>query len=101
MTKYVRPYLGKSTLKDFREIINFIIESERTDNFVEECFDEIPPFDFRDEIENAIFKLRSHSEPLCESDGESKYSIGFESGLEMAATILENILKRSQEATSE
>ena len=38
-------------------------------------------------LQDAVFKLRAHSD---NTGGD--FSLGFESGLEMAATILENIL---------
>lgn len=59
-----------------------------------EMFEE--DFDYEGEIKDAIFKLRAHSEPLMESAGAADYSIGFEAGLEMAAGILENLLRRAE-----
>ena len=43
-------------------------------------------------LQDAVFKLRSHSD---NTGGD--YSLGFESGLEMAATMLENILNSIEE----
>ncbi len=42
----------------------------------------------REQLESAVFKLRSYSES---SGGE--YALGFEQGLEMAAEMVENILR--------
>lgn len=43
-------------------------------------------------LQEAVFKLRAHSDT---TGGE--YSLGFESGLEMAASIIENILRNVEE----
>lgn len=42
----------------------------------------------KENLQEAVFKMRSYSD-----DTGGDYSLGFESGLEMAATMIENILK--------
>lgn len=44
-----------------------------------------------EKLQNVVFKLRSH----CDNTG-GEYSLGFESGLEMAAVMLENILNNNE-----
>ena len=94
-------------MNELRDIINVILEAEAFEDtqLVEEQDDmfesEEPEIDMSSEINDLIFKLRSHSEPLCESAGGSAYSFGFEAGLEMAAEMLENLLRRTEEDKSE
>lgn len=45
--------------------------------------------DILQELRTIVFKLRSHSDPV---GGE--YSFGFESGLEMAAMMVDNLISR-------
>jgi hypothetical protein len=49
--------------------------------------------DVHGHMANLVFKLRAHSEPLNESF-DADYSVGVEAGLEMAATMLENLMRQ-------
>ncbi len=53
------------------------------------------PVDMRERLEEALFKIRSHMD-----DTGGEYSLGFESGLEMAAQIIENVLKSGETSGS-
>ncbi|RYE98788.1 MAG: hypothetical protein EOO77_36595 [Oxalobacteraceae bacterium] len=64
-------------------------EAEPAPVIIEEV---VENFDVEAALTNAIFKLRSHLDP---TGGD--YSLGFEQGLEMAATMLENIKRQMSE----
>jgi hypothetical protein len=67
------------------EIMESYMENE-VRLLVEDIIDE-PDHDIVHELQEIVFKLRSYSEP---TGGD--YSMGFESGLEMASAIIENLL---------
>lgn len=51
---------------------------------------EVPVTDL---LSDLVFKLRAHSEPLNESLA-GDYSLGVEAGCEMAAEMIENLIKQ-------
>lgn len=57
--------------------------------------DEPEAVNVKERLENILFRLRSHSD---NTGGD--YSFGFESGLEMAAGMIENLLKAIEESKS-
>lgn len=61
------------------------------EGFEEAFVDDTPTLEER--LADIVFKLRSHSEPLNESlDGD--YSLGVEAGFEMAAEMIENLIRQ-------
>lgn len=78
------------------EIINNMTSIEPIDENPYIIEEEISSFDFEYAINDAIFKLKSHSEPLLESASNLTYDDGFENGIAMAIDILESIVRRSK-----
>jgi hypothetical protein len=79
-------------LRDFITVVDFAYSVSEPQNIIEESFDyDVPSVE--DRLADLVFKLRSHSEPLNESvDGD--YSLGVESGCEMAAEMIENLIRQ-------
>lgn len=79
-------------LRDFIEAVETAWEHEphivSTDTSVVE--EEI---DVAARLSDFVFKLRAHSEPLNESF-DADYSLGVEAGCEMAAEMIENLIRQ-------
>lgn len=83
------------TLKELRDFITVVdyassVPEERV--LIEESFEPEAP-SVEDRLADLVFKLRSHSEPLNES-AEGDYSLGVEAGCEMAAEMIENLIRQ-------
>jgi hypothetical protein len=52
-----------------------------------------PSLDVSGRLADIVFKMRAYSEPLTESVQDDSYSTGVEAGLEMAAEMLENLIR--------
>lgn len=79
---------------DFKELIFLIeqggVESETPSSEPEQVVEE--SVDVSERLTDLIFKMRAYSEPLTES-AHGGYCMGVEAGLEMAAEMLENLLR--------
>ncbi len=85
-------------MTDLRDFIYLIeqVDSSPEEPLPIEIDEEIEQIDMADRLADLVFKMRAHSEPLNES-AEGDYCLGFESGLEMAAEMLENLIREIKE----
>lgn len=83
-----------SDLRDFISAVESIWDEQPAPIISEEIVEEA--FDTDAALADIIFKLRSYSEPLNESLGDD-YGIGVEAGCEMAAEMIENLLRQMSE----
>jgi hypothetical protein len=81
-------------VKDLRDFIT-VIEHAWTaeDPLVESTLDTEGSTPVTELLSDLVFKLRAHSEPLNESQ-EGGYSLGVEAGCEMAAEMIENLIRQ-------
>lgn len=82
-------------MKDLREIISLIEHYYAAEEPVVEAQLEVVEegVAVTDLLSDLVFKLRAHSEPLNESAG-GDYSLGVEAGCEMAAEMIENLIRQ-------
>ena len=80
-------------LRDFITVVDFASSEDEPQTVIEESFDDAAP-SVEDRLADLVFKLRSHSEPLNESVGGDDYSLGVEAGCEMAAEMIENLIRQ-------
>lgn len=83
-------------MKDLRDFITAVeqawsVEEPLTESVLEIIEEDAIPVS--DLLSDLVFKLRAHSEPLNESL-EGDYSLGVEAGCEMAAAMLENLIRQ-------
>lgn len=87
---------------DFKDLIFLVEQVELAESapereiIEEDIVEEDEGIDVPDRLRDLIFKMRAYSEPLQESV-QGDYCMGVESGLEMAAEMLENLLREMGE----
>lgn len=80
-------------LRDFIDVIYSVSATEEVrEALVEDTH--MPEIHVTDRLADLVFKLRSHSEPLMESASAQDYSLGVEAGCEMAAEMIENLIRQ-------
>lgn len=83
-------------MKDLRDFITLVEHVWTTEDTVAEPALEVieeAPVSAAELLSDLVFKLRAHSEPLNESQG-GDYSLGVEAGCEMAAEMIENLIRQ-------
>lgn len=80
-------------MKELRDFITAIdnASSAQPIEIMETYVEEAQPLS--DRLGDLVFKLRSHSEPMNESY-VGDYSLGVEAGCEMAAEMIENLIRQ-------
>ena len=83
-------------MRELREII-YLIEQADADvplavEYTPDVTEEVS-VDVSGRLAEMVFKMRAYSEPLTESVQDDTYCTGVEAGLEMAAEMLENLIR--------